>query len=189
VQGRQRRRRSERARSHKALARAFDSHRRHSFSPVRLHDGELHLRPGSRWAACFGNRTTAGFDSRGADQAGRERLVTPAVPQTVSAEFDPLAPHRYPPVPPVEGARLIRARARCDSERADERQRTQRSGDQRALIRLEAWFDSRCVHDTHEWRNRQTPRSQKPVTLTGRAGSIPVSCTSSRHGGTAYAAG
>lgn len=41
----------------------------------------------------------------------------------------------------------------------------------------------------HEWRNRQTPRSQKPVTPTGRAGSTPVSCTSSRHGGTAYAAG
>jgi hypothetical protein len=78
--------------------------------------GNSHLRPGSRWAACFGNRTTAGFGSRGADQAV-------------------------------------------------------------------------ATNDTHEWRNRQTPRSQKPVTLTGRAGSIPVSCTSSRHGGTANAAG
>jgi len=51
---------------------------------------------------------------------GARLLVRASVLQTDAAEFDPLAPHLHPPVPPVEGARLIHARARCNSERADD---------------------------------------------------------------------
>src|SRR5262245_6262943 len=102
-------------------AGAFDSHRRHFF-PVRLAVGssdltrrrhvrivhrEPSLRLGSRWATCFGNRTSARFDSWGADHAalvlGENGCLTSStrkvrVLHAVPTESDA----------PIELARLIR---------------------------------------------------------------------------------